>query len=50
VTELLLFFERGPDPITVDEKAVTLESRFGLFHLSVRFPLKEMMYKGALAL
>jgi hypothetical protein len=49
-TELLLFFERGTDPITVGEKAVTLESRFGPFHLSVKFPLKDMMYKGALAL
>ncbi|MGD0776508.1 MAG: hypothetical protein ABSC05_27145 [Candidatus Solibacter sp.] len=49
-TELLLFFARGADPIAVGEKVVTLESRFGPFHLSVKFPLKEMMYKGALAL
>ena len=49
-TELLLFFERGTDPITVGEKAVTLESRFGPFSLSVKFPLKDMMYKGTLAL
>jgi hypothetical protein len=49
-TELLLFFPRGADPIAVGEKAVTLESRFGPFHLSVKFPLKDMMYKGALAL
>jgi hypothetical protein len=49
-TEILLFFARGADPITVSEKSVTLESRFGPFHLSVKFPLKEMMYKGALAL
>ena len=49
-TELLLFFARGANPITVGEKAVTLESRFGPFHLSIKFPLKEMMYKGALAL
>jgi hypothetical protein len=49
-TELLLFFARGADPITVAEKTVTLESRFGPFHLSVKFTLKEMMYKGALAL
>jgi hypothetical protein len=48
-TELLLFFARA-DPITVAEKAVTLESRFGPFHLSVKFPLKDMMYRGALAL
>ncbi len=49
-TELLLFFARGADPITVGEKAVTLESRFGPFHLSLKFMLKDMMYKGALAL
>jgi hypothetical protein len=48
--EMLLFFAHGKDPITVGEKAVTLESRFGPFHLSVKFPLKDMMYKGALAL
>ena len=49
-TELLLFFAHGADPIAVSEKLVTLESRFGPFHLSIKFPLKEMMYKGALAL
>jgi len=49
-TEVLLFFPRGVDPITVAEKVVTLESRFALFHLSVKFSLKEMLYKGELAL
>jgi hypothetical protein len=49
-TELLLFFARGKDPITVGEKVVTLESRFGPFHLSVKFALKDMVYKGSLAL
>jgi hypothetical protein len=49
-TELLLFFARGTDPITVAEKTVMLESRFGPFHLSIKFPLKEMMYKGSLAI
>jgi hypothetical protein len=48
--ELLLFFERGPDPITAGEKTVTLESHFGPFRLSLPFPLKDMMYQGALAL
>jgi hypothetical protein len=48
--EVLLFFPRTPDPITVADKLVTLESRFGYFHLSVRFPLKEMVYQGKLAL
>ncbi len=48
--EVLLFFPRGADPITVADKLVTLESRFAPFHLSVKFPLKDMMYKGELAL
>jgi hypothetical protein len=48
--ELLLFFARGADPITLDEKIVTLDSRFGPFHLSIKFPLKEMMYQGVLSL
>jgi hypothetical protein len=49
-TEVLLFFPRGADPITMADKLVTLESRFALFHLSVKFPLKDMMYQGELAL
>jgi hypothetical protein len=49
-TELLLFFAKGADPIAVREKAVTLVSHFDPFSLSIKFPLKEMMYKGALAL
>ena len=49
-TEVLLFFARGEDPIAVSDKEVTLESRFGPFHLSIKFPLKDMLYKGALAL
>jgi hypothetical protein len=49
-TDVLLFFARPADPITVADKFVTLESRFALFHLSIRFSLKEMVYKGELAL
>jgi hypothetical protein len=49
-TEVLLFFPRGADPIQVTDKLVTLNSRFAPFHLSVKFPLKDMMYKGELAL
>jgi hypothetical protein len=49
-TDVLLFFSRGPDPITVADKLVTLESRFLFFHLSLKFPLKDMMYRGELAL
>ena len=48
--EVLLFFPRVSNPITAADKLVTLESRFAQFHLSVKFPLKEMMYKGELAL
>ena len=50
VNEILLFFPRGTDPINVGEKEVTLDVRFAPFHLSVKFQLKDMMYKGALAL
>ena len=46
----MLFLPRGADPITIADKVVTLESRFAVFHLSIKFPLKEMMYKGELAL
>lgn len=49
-TEVLLFFPRGEDPITVSDKLVTLDSQFALFHLSIKFPLKDMMYRGELAL
>jgi len=49
-TEVLLFFPQGTDPIQVADKLVTLESRFVPFHLSVKFPLKDMVYKGELAL
>jgi len=49
-TEVLLFFSRGAVPITIADKVVTLESRFAVFHLSAKFPLKEMVYKGELAL
>ena len=48
-TEVLLFFPRA-DPITLADKTVTLESRFAQFYLSVKFPLKEMVYRGELAL
>lgn len=47
---VLLFFSRVADPITIADKIVTLDSRFSAFHLSIKFPLKEMMYKGELAL
>jgi len=49
-TEVLLFFTRVSDPITIADKVVTLESRFAMFHLSIKFPLKDMMYQGELTL
>ncbi len=48
--QVLLYFPRGADPITASDKLVTLETGFSQFHLSIQFPLKEMMYKGELAL
>ena len=48
--DLLLFFERGARPITVAEKVVTLECAFRPFHVTIKFALKEMVYKGSLAL
>ena len=49
-SEVLLLFSPGADPITIADKVVTLESRFAVFHLSIKFPLKEMIYKGELTL
>jgi hypothetical protein len=49
-SDVLMFFPRTTDPITITDKVVTLESRFAVFHLSIRFALKDMMYKGELAL
>ncbi len=48
--EVLLLFPRDQDPITVGDKLVMLEVWFAPFHLSVKFPLKDMVYKGELAL
>ena len=51
LNEVLLFFpRREDDPITVADKLVILESRFAAFHLSIKFPLKDMLYKGELSL
>lgn len=47
-SDVLLFFPR--EPITVADKLVTVESRFSAFHLSIKFPLKDMLYEGELAL
>jgi hypothetical protein len=48
--DVLLFFSRAADPITLADKVVILESRFAAFHVSIKFPLKEMKYRGELAL
>jgi hypothetical protein len=50
VNEVLLFFPRPERPITVSDETVTLDSEFGVFHLSIRFPLKQMQYRGELTL
>ena len=49
-TDVLLFFSREADAITIADKVVTLESQFAVFRLSIKFSLKDMMYKGELAL
>jgi len=46
--EVLLLFPR--EPITVADRMVTLESRFDPYHLTVKFPLKDMLFQGELAL
>lgn len=49
--EVLLFFPHPQeDPITPADRILTLESWFDPFHLSIKFTLKEMLYKGQLAL
>ena len=47
---LLLFHRKADHSITLADRLVTLESWFAPFHLSVKFPLKEMLYKGELSL
>jgi hypothetical protein len=49
-TQVLLFFPRVPNPITIADKAVIIESRFAVFHVAIQFPLKDMVYRGELAL
>jgi hypothetical protein len=49
-SEVLLFFPRATNPITVADKQVTVEGRFAQYQFSVKFSLKEMTYKGELAL
>jgi len=44
------FTRKDDDPITMADKLVTLESQFAPFHLSIKFPLKDMLYKGELSL
>jgi hypothetical protein len=49
--QVLLLFPRKPEEaIVLGDRFVTLESWFTPFHLSVKFSLKEMVYKGELAL
>jgi hypothetical protein len=46
----LLFFPRDPQPIVPEDKVVTLACDIGPARLSVRFPLKDMLYRGKLEL
>ena len=43
-------FVSDDPPITLADKQVTFVTRMGPFELKVKFPLKEMMYRGQLAL
>lgn len=47
--EVLLYFPRGANPLTLADKDVSLDIRFIQFDLSIKFSLKEMKYKGELA-
>ena len=48
--EVLLVFPRDTDPIMDADKIVHLECTFAPYHLSVKFTLKDMKFKGALTL
>ncbi len=48
--DVLLFFPRPKRPITAADKQVTLECRFAPFQLEIKFPLKDMVFQGELAL
>jgi hypothetical protein len=48
--EVLLFFSRATNPITVADKVVTLECIFVPFQLSINFLLNDMTFQGHLEL
>jgi hypothetical protein len=46
---VLFFFARGSEPLTLDDKEVNFSTRLGPVEIRTRFVLKDMMYKGKLA-
>lgn len=47
---VVFLFSRTPEPLTLEDKEVTLVSAGGAVPFRVRFPLKEMVYRGKLDL
>ncbi|HZU25245.1 MAG TPA: hypothetical protein VFA04_06965, partial [Bryobacteraceae bacterium] len=45
----LFIFDRGEEPITENEKEVTFSTRMGPIEVKAKFNLKDMKYKGGLA-
>ncbi len=49
-TGAVFLFPRAPQPITLDDKEVVFVSGAGALPLKAKFPLKDMIYRGQLAL
>lgn len=49
-SNLLLFFRRADQPISIDDKEVTLVMKSGAVLMRTKFALKEMTYRGKLAI
>lgn len=47
---VVFLFSRTPEPLTLEDKEVIFASAVGSLRFKVRFPLKEMMYRGKLDL
>ena len=47
---LLFYFPRDPDPISIEDKEVVFVTALGPLEVKAKFPLKEMTYRGKLAL
>lgn len=47
---VVFLFSRKPEPLTLEDKEVIFTSAVGSLRFKVRFPLKEMIYRGKLDL